>query len=157
MLKKVCSVLLSSILAFGVSTKKSDAGFLSGVFKYIGACGFVGTAIFSNCIVLGSKINDAKILCIKDNKVKKHKLKHINRYGFSSFRTMAGYAMPFYGFFAALYTIGKLDEICNTIMYSSNSNSNSNSNDKNIAKSRSYSSEEFPLLGKYKEKTEDKK
>lgn len=48
MYKRICSGLLSLALAFGVSTKQSDASFIGGTLRIIGGTVFWGTAAICN-------------------------------------------------------------------------------------------------------------
>ena len=48
MYKRICSGLLSLALAFGVSTKQSDASLIGGTLRIIGGTIFWGTAAISN-------------------------------------------------------------------------------------------------------------
>lgn len=48
MYKRICSVLLSSVLAFGVSTKPSDASLIGGTLRIIGGTIFWVTAAICN-------------------------------------------------------------------------------------------------------------
>lgn len=137
MLKKVCSVLLSSVLAFSVSTRKSDAG--SGDIIKLGAItAAAGVAIITNGFVFATKKGWTQFP--KDMDI--------------SYSEANKWVSHIYIAGVAFYAIG---ELINHREIYDNNNGNSNSNDKNIAKSRSQSNGEFSLLSKYKEKTEDKK
>ena len=50
MYKRICSVLLSSVLAFGVSTKQSDASLVGGTLRIIGGTIFWSTAAICNIV-----------------------------------------------------------------------------------------------------------
>ena len=98
MLKKFCSILLSSLLAFSVSNKKSDAGLLNDILKTVGASGFFLVALVVNNIIMRAKIAG-------DN------------YGaFNNFWYTNRCFVPIYVFFGSLYAIGECCDIYDTIM-----------------------------------------
>ena len=132
MLKKFCSILLSSLLAFSVSNKKSDAGLLNSILKFTGASGFGFTACTVNTLVVTAKICG-------------------DSYGnFNSFWCMNREFMPIYKFFGSLYAIGKCCDIYD------NNNGNNKGNKENENK-RGEESKDFSLLNEYKNRAKNKK
>ena len=131
MLKKFCSILLSSLLAFSVSNKKSDAGLLNSILKFTGASGFGFTACTVNTLVVTAKICG-------------------DSYGnFNSFWCMNREFMPIYKFFGSLYEIGK----CCDIYDNNNGNNNSNKDENKRGEESKVSS----LLNEYRNRAKNKK
>lgn len=133
MLKKFCSILLSSVCALGVSNKKSDAG-LGDIIKAASIVATTGVAVIANgaCFIVRNGFTKYDKGCL-------------------GYLEVNGWVCPFYIVGSYAYVFGAvIDNV-----YDVNDGNNKNG-EKNI-KNRSQFGEEFSLLKEYKNKAKDKK
>jgi hypothetical protein len=138
MSKKICSILLSSLLAFSVSNKKSDAGLLNSIFKFTGSSLFLGAFALANYAAYDSYVP------AKPGEY----AGHIREGGVSFYEAHTG-LLPCYIFGNLIYSIGEFGEV-----YDNNNGNNKGNKDEN---KRGEESKDFSLLNEYKNRAKNKK